>query len=64
MPLTKEAKREYLETKGTACPFCGSEQLDGGFVEIDGGHAYQPMSCLEGGKQWSDVYVLDDMEER
>ena len=64
MPLTEEARQQYLEKKGVACPFCSSNEIEGGFVEIDAGSAYQPICCLRCEKRWNDVYALQDVEER
>ncbi|HUU83970.1 MAG TPA: hypothetical protein VM243_10750 [Phycisphaerae bacterium] len=63
MALTEETKQQYLNANGVNCPFCGSNQTKGGFVEIDAGHAHQPISCLECDKRWNDVYTLHGLEE-
>lgn len=41
------------------CPHCHSEHIEGGFVEIDEMHAYQPVFCDECGSSWTDVYEFD-----
>ena len=38
------------------CPVCGSEDCDGGPVEIEFNRAYQPCRCAECGSEWNDVY--------
>lgn len=38
------------------CPACGSRDIEGGFVEIDGTHACQHCRCAECGAGWTDVY--------
>ncbi len=61
MELTNDAKQRYLKGRGTHCPFCGSEQIEGSHVEVDGGRAVQPIGCLICDKEWSDIYTLDDV---
>jgi transposase-like protein len=54
-PLTSS---EYAEIGGVSCPFCGSHDIEGGFVEIVDGGAYQELSCHACGKGWNDEYEL------
>ena len=62
MKLTEEQKKAYLKDS-SKCPFCQSEQIEGGPVEIDGDTAWQKVSCLDCDKQWADIYRLADVEE-
>ena len=55
-------KEEYIETGGTSCPFCGSGEIEGGFVEVNGGSAHQKIRCLLCGEEWHDIYKLIDIE--
>ena len=41
-----------------ACPICGTDEITGGPVEIEGDNAIQVMSCLACGTRWHDVYGL------
>lgn len=50
--------KEYADVKGTVCPVCGSDDLDGGSVDIDAGTATQEVVCLECLSSWTDVYTL------
>jgi formate dehydrogenase maturation protein FdhE len=54
-------KEQYIKTKGLTCPFCGSESIEGGFVEIDTGKALQEIACNQCRSKWQDVYELVDM---
>ena len=54
-------KQAYIKNKGTLCPFCGTESVQGGFVEIEAGKAFQDMNCTECGGDWQDVYQLVDV---
>jgi len=47
MELSKEKIRVYIDTKGVRCLFCGSEQLQGGFVEVRSETATQRVTCLD-----------------
>lgn len=38
------------------CPVCGSPDIEGEPVEIDGTHAYQRCRCDECGAGWTDAY--------
>ena len=59
--LSEAAKKKYLKADGTCCPYCGSKQIEGQSVEIDGGGASQEVSCLKCGEQWVDCYELMDV---
>jgi transcription elongation factor Elf1 len=53
-------KGTYIEAKGLICPFCGRDSIEGGFIEVDAGKAFQVMSCSRCGSKWQDVYRLVD----
>lgn len=48
----------YLENCGTKCPCCGSDQIEGGHVEVDEGGAWQHITCRDCDSSWNDVYKL------
>jgi hypothetical protein len=54
-------KNAYIKGEGLACPFCGSESVQGGFVQIEAGKGFQEMSCAECEGAWQDVYQLVDV---
>jgi len=62
--LTEEEKIDYIEGGYSHCPYCGSADIVGGSVEIDGNGAHQDVTCNECNREWSDVYVLIDILER
>jgi hypothetical protein len=62
--LTNGKKKKYLADGGVRCPFCRSENISGGFVEVDGGSAYQEIGCIDCDKAWVDIYDLVDVEEK
>uniref|UniRef100_A0A6M3M5T5 Uncharacterized protein n=1 Tax=viral metagenome TaxID=1070528 RepID=A0A6M3M5T5_9ZZZZ len=61
--MKQEDKWEYVNSGGTSCPYCGSQEIQGGFIEVDAGSAWQSIDCLECGKGWKDIYRLVDIEE-
>ena len=61
--LTKEQKKKYLKNSGK-CPFCQSNNIEGGEVEIDGKLVWQVIDCLDCKKSWVDYYKLFDVEEK
>ena len=60
--LTKKQKSDYLKNSGK-CPYCKSDQIEGGSIEIDGETAWQTVSCLNCDKKWNDIYRLANVEE-
>jgi len=61
--LTREMAKKYVESAGTACPFCGCDDVEGGFVEVDSGGAWQRIVCNGCARVWNDVYKLVDAED-
>ena len=51
--------RQYIQSDGTLCPFCGSASIEGlAGVEVDARTARQEMGCGECGRFWHDLYQL------
>jgi hypothetical protein len=48
----------YLRSSGGYCPSCGSNIIEGSFVDIENGHAYQKISCNNCDAVWDDIYKL------
>lgn len=62
--LTQAQKQSYIQSGGTHCPFCGSEDLQGAdHIEADMDGASQPVECYTCGKTWTDLYVLIGVDE-
>jgi transposase-like protein len=61
--LTREQKRAYLKADGVRCPYCRSDEIEGGHVDIDAGGASQRISCHACGRSWYDGYKLVSVEE-
>jgi hypothetical protein len=60
LPMTEA---EYSGVGGNCCPFCRSENITGGSVEINNGGAYQTVGCDDCDKEWTDTYALTGYEE-
>jgi transcription elongation factor Elf1 len=58
------SQRRYRKEGGCRCPFCDSENLSQGFVEIDAQQATQEANCDDCGKEWTDTYQLSGYQER
>lgn len=59
MALTNE---EYVLKGGGECPHCGSGDITGDSIEIDGVQAHQQVSCGECDAVWVDTYNLVSYE--
>jgi hypothetical protein len=53
-----DVQRRYIGARGTRCPFCLSDQIEGREVTTGNGEATQEMSCLSCGQVWFDEYTL------
>lgn len=58
--MTRQDKQKYLMNPGT-CPFCGSNDVDGQAIDVDGDKVTQAVSCCCGAA-WVDYYTLVDIE--
>lgn len=48
---------EYVKDSGS-CPYCRSGEIEGGHITIEGGGAWQEVTCTTCGKTWTDSYML------
>ena len=53
-------KETYIKGGGLLCPFCDAESVQGGFIQIEAGKAFQEMGCTECEGSWQDIYELID----
>jgi len=58
----EERKRRYLDKKGSCCPFCESDAIEGGSFQADGDTVWQSVNCIECDATWDDVYHLKEVE--
>lgn len=49
---------EYVAKGADACPFCGSESVEGDSIEVSVTEAYQECACGACEKEWRSVYHL------
>lgn len=54
----KRKVTEYIRGGGNVCLHCGSTEIEGEFVRVDSGCAFQPVHCNDCGQDWEDVYEL------
>lgn len=62
MPERDPKLAAYEASAGTTCPHCQSQDIEGGFVDIDGNQAYQEVGCQACHAQWRDVYRFSTFE--
>ena len=60
--LTKEQKEHYLKHHAAICPFCGSNDISGGSMEVEATEAWQNITCCDCHETWRDVYKLSFVE--
>ncbi|MDD2730822.1 MAG: hypothetical protein PHW33_01715 [Candidatus Portnoybacteria bacterium] len=54
--LTSEQVGDYIEGGGANCPWCESDQIEGGSIEVDGEIASQNMTCNACSQRWTDNF--------
>ena len=60
--LSAEDIRRHVESGGVCCPRCGSADISGDEVDIEGGLAIQEVGCVECSILWRDIYALKSIE--
>jgi DNA-directed RNA polymerase subunit RPC12/RpoP len=55
LPMTSD---EYRALEEPRCPYCYSDEIVGGSIQIDGSTAWQPITCVDCGKRWNDIYTI------
>jgi len=61
MELTEQQAKQYVESDGVRCPFCGSDDIEGESITVDAGRVYQRVLCQVCGESWHDGYTLDSI---
>jgi hypothetical protein len=63
--MDQDARQSYLESEGTHCPFCDSENIESGEVHLEGDYFVALVECQEShcGKKWKDIYGLIEVNE-
>ena len=57
-PRLPLSQKRYADTEGVRCPFCYSDAVSGGSVNVDAGGATQEVGCSDCGARWLDCYAL------
>lgn len=62
--MTPEQKKKYIDSGGSKCPYCNSENISAvGCFNADVNSAWRKVACDDCGEVWNDVYRLIDAEE-
>jgi len=61
--ISDENKKKYTETDYNNCPYCGSNEIEGGQFQADVNYAYRTVQCYKCSKEWNDLYKLIGIEE-
>lgn len=56
--MTQLTQAQYVELKGTKCPFCGGGPLRGGDFGVGEGTAWQEITCQRCSFSYTDEYKL------
>lgn len=56
--LTEEQREQYVETGGHACPYCGSDDIEGRIESDD--PPYSDVKCNTCKREWRQAYRQDD----
>lgn len=65
MKLTQKQIKAYVDSKGTHCPFCNSEDISvDGHMEVDGSDGWLDVGCNSCNALWQDVYKLVSVEQK
>ena len=59
--ISEEQATAHVQAGGMQCPVCGSDQIEGGFVETGEGRASQEIRCLACHECWTDIYRLNSI---
>lgn len=57
-PAEASAVARYVAAGGSLCPHCGSRDVVGGCIEVDGATAFQAIQCQACESDWVDLYTL------
>jgi len=56
-------EKKYIREGGAKCLHCDSDNLEGGYVNIeDGGSAWATVACNDCLAEWTDIYKLVRIE--
>jgi len=50
--------KQYIEGYWTECPWCKSDDIGGGHIQVDGKTCWQNIMCNKCNKEWKDIYNL------
>lgn len=56
-------EKKYMDSEGSRCPYCDSENITADPIEADAGCASGDVRCKDCEKSWKDYYSLSGMSE-
>ena len=59
--MRTQQRTDYLAAGGTKCPYCKSDQNEGGDADYNGDTISKEVSCLACNMSWHDIYTLADV---
>ena len=63
MPLTDDEKKAYVDSGGSRCPYCFSQDVTAGRHDADNDYVAFEITCETCGRIWSDIHKLADIVE-
>jgi hypothetical protein len=62
--LTPAEQAEYVKYGWATCPYCKTDDISGGEIDIEANIAWQKVSCSVCDREWSDVFFLGSIDQR
>lgn len=63
--LSEQQKKNYIDIRGSSCPYCGSTSIEGtGVTDFDASYAWNEIRCLDCNKTWEDRYIFQGITEK
>jgi transcription elongation factor Elf1 len=59
--LTARQRQRYLDSRGSRCPFCESDNITAASNEADADYITQEVACDDCGEEWMDLFTLADV---
>lgn len=58
LPTDTERFDQYTRNGCGYCPYCLSNSIEAGAIEVQGASAHQSTYCLECNEEWQDIYAI------
>ena len=60
--LNEQREKDYMARGGLYCPFCNSDNIDGGHFQADNLEAWRTVVCGDCGEEWTELFDLVGIE--